>query len=188
MADRKLLTLVNVYAPNEDDPNFFKTLADHMEDFQKDEIIIGGDFDLVRDGQKSKKGGLPKTHNGARRTVSAISENLDLVDAWRLLNPDTCRYTWRQKQPVVHCRLDFFLVSQNFMGNVSSADILPGLKTDHSPITLNISLHSNSKGRGFWKLNSSFLTDTDHIDMIKLTIDQTQKEYRNDDAVNPSLL
>ena len=69
VTDRKLLTLVNVYAPNEDDPNFFKTLADHMEDFQKDETIIGG----------------------ARRTVSGISENLDLVDAWRLLNPDTCR-------------------------------------------------------------------------------------------------
>ena len=85
MADRKLLTLVNVYAPNEDDPNFFKILADHMEDFQKDEIIIGGDFNLVLDVQKDKKGGLPKTHNGARRTVSEISENLDLVDAWRLL-------------------------------------------------------------------------------------------------------
>lgn len=68
MANRKLLTLVNVYPPNDDDPNFFKTLADHMEDFQKDEIIIGGDFNTVLDVQKDKKGGLPKTHNVARRT------------------------------------------------------------------------------------------------------------------------
>lgn len=68
MANRKLLTLVNVYSPNDDDPNFFKTLADHMEDFQKDEIIIGGDFNTVLDVQKDKKGGLPKTHNVARRT------------------------------------------------------------------------------------------------------------------------
>lgn len=74
------------------------------------------------------------------------------------------------------------------MGNVYSADILAGLKTDHSLITLSISLHSNHKGRGFWKLNTSVLTDTDYIDMIKLTIDQTQKEYRNDDTVNPTLL
>ena len=74
------------------------------------------------------------------------------------------------------------------MGNVSSADILPGLKTDHSLITLSICLHSNHRGRGFWKRNTSFLTDTDYIDMIKLTIDQTQKEYRNDTTVNPSLL
>lgn len=74
------------------------------------------------------------------------------------------------------------------MGNVYSADILAGLKTDHSLITLSISLHSNHKGRDFWKLNTSVLTDTDYIDMIKLTIDQTQKEYRNDDTVNPTLL
>lgn len=68
MANRKLLTLVNVYSPNDDDPNFFKTLADHMEDFQKDEIIIGGDLNTVLDVQKDKKGGLPKTHNVTRRT------------------------------------------------------------------------------------------------------------------------
>ena len=43
------------------------------------------------------------------------------------------------------------------MGNVSSVDILPGLKTDHSLLTLSISSHSNPKGRGFWKLNTSFL-------------------------------
>ena len=74
------------------------------------------------------------------------------------------------------------------MGNVASADILPGFKTDHSLITLNISLQSNPRGRGFWKLNTSLLTDTDYIDMIKLTIEQTKEEYRNDSSVNPSLL
>ena len=78
-----------------------------MEDFQKDEIIIGGDFNPLFDAQIDKKGGLPKMHNRTRRTVGEISENLDLVDAWRLLNPDTCRYTWCQKQPEVHFRLDF---------------------------------------------------------------------------------
>ena len=58
MANRKLITLVNVYAPNENDPNFFKILAEHIEDFQKDGIIIGGDFNVVLDEQKGKKGGL----------------------------------------------------------------------------------------------------------------------------------
>ena len=54
----KYITLVNVYAPNEDDPDFFKSLAEHIEDFQKDEIVIGGDFSLVLDIEKDKKGGL----------------------------------------------------------------------------------------------------------------------------------
>lgn len=43
--------MVNVYTPNEDDPDFFKTLAEHIEDFQKDKIFIGGNFNLVLDRQ-----------------------------------------------------------------------------------------------------------------------------------------
>lgn len=48
---KTLNPVVNVYTPNEDDPNFFKTLAEHTEDFQKDKIIIGGNFNPVLDRQ-----------------------------------------------------------------------------------------------------------------------------------------
>ena len=43
----KSITLTNIYAPNEDDPAFFKNLLHHLQDFEGDEIIIGGDFNLV---------------------------------------------------------------------------------------------------------------------------------------------
>ena len=187
-ANGKNITLINLYAPNEDDPNFFKSLFEHVENFQRDEIVIGGDFNLVLDIDIDKKGGTPKTHTNARKSLHEEVENLDLVDAWRVLNPDVRKFTWRQKQPEVHCRLDFFLVSQSFLSNVTFADILPGFKTDHSMITLNISLHTNPRGRGFWKLNTSLLTNTDYIDLIKMTILQTQKEYENDPTTNPALL
>ncbi|KAL9972969.1 hypothetical protein ACROYT_G019370, partial [Oculina patagonica] len=188
-ANGKNITLINLYAPNEDDPTFFESLFEHVEDFQSDDVIIGGDFNLVLDIEKDKKGGTSKTHNNAKKKIlHEEAENLNLVDAWRILNPDERRYTWRQNQPEVHCRLDFFLVSQSFLSNVSSADILPGFRTDHSIITLNISLHTNPRGRGFWKLNTSLLADTDYIDLIKMTILQTQKEYENDPTISPALL
>ena len=184
----KSITLTNIYAPNEDDPAFFKNLLDHLQDFEGDEIIIGGDFNLVLDVEKDKKGGLSKTHHNAQKTILEICDNLDLVDAWRILNPEERRYTWRQTQPTVHCRLDFFLTSQSLLGNIISANILPGFKTDHSMITLNISLHSNPRGPGFWKLNTSLLADKDYIDLIRLTIHETQNEYENDETINPALL
>ena len=187
-ANGKCISLVNVYAPNEDDPVFFKSLYDHLQDFEGDEILIGGDFNLVLDITKDKMGGLAKTHHNAHKAINEICENLDLVDAWRVLNPDARRYTWRQTQPAVHCRLDFFLISQSFLGNVTSTDILPGFKTDHSMVTLKVSLHSNPRGPGFWKLNTSFLTDTNYIELIKQTIQQTREEYENDDSINPALL
>ena len=51
----KLLTLANVYAPNEDDPDFFQAVFSHLSSFHCEEIIIGGDFNLVLDLVKDKK-------------------------------------------------------------------------------------------------------------------------------------
>ena len=37
-------------------------------------------------------------------------ERNDLVDIWRIFNPSEKRYSWRQKSPAMHCRLDFFFI------------------------------------------------------------------------------
>ena len=184
----KYITLANIYAPNEDDPNFFTSVFNRLLDFKCEEIIVGGDLNLVVDVNKDKKGGLARSHKKSLEVINDFSENLDLIDAWRVLNPECSRFTWRQKKPEVHCRLDFFLVNQTTFCNIVSADILPGYKTDHSMITLQISLHSNNRGRGFWKLNTSFLNDIEYVNRIKLIINQTKAEYVQDDTVNPNLL
>ena len=73
----------------------YLTFAEHNEDFQKDKTATGGDFNLVLDIEKDKKGSLPKTNNNnSRKIVCKISELFNLVDAWRPLNPDTSRYSW----------------------------------------------------------------------------------------------
>ena len=107
---------------------------------------------------------------------------------WRTLNPETRRYTWRQKQPEIHCRLDFFLVSQALICNITDADISPGHKTDHSMISLRLSIHSNHREPGFWKLNTSLLSDIEYVNLVKATIQETVDEYKSDATVNPALL
>ena len=186
--NEKCFTLGNIYAPNEDNPTFFLDFFDHLADFKCDDIIIGGDYNLVLDLEKDKMGGLTKTHQNSVKVVQEFSEKLDLVDVWRILHPDTSRFTWRQRHPKVHCRLDFFLVSQSTVNITTLADIVPGYKTDHSMTTLCLSLHSNLRGPGFWKLNTSFLTELDYVNQIKTTIQETLDEYKNDESVNPSLL
>ena len=182
------MTLANIYAPNEDKPSFFQNFYDHLLNFNCEDIIIGGDFNLVLNIENDKKGGIAKTHQNSLKTVQEISENLDLLDVWRIHNPDDKRYTWRQRQPKVYCRLDFFLISQSVIGDVTNTDIVPGYKTDHSMITLDLSLHANSRGPGLWKLNTSLLTETAYVNLIKTTIKEVQDEYENDDMVNSALL
>ena len=53
--DNKISTLVNIYAPNNDNPTFFQNLLDQILSFKCEEVIMGGDFNLVIDVQKNKK-------------------------------------------------------------------------------------------------------------------------------------
>ena len=117
-----------------------------------------------------------------------MKENLDLVDVWRIFNPDDKRYTWRQRRPMVQCRLDFFLVSQSILGNITLADICPGYNTDQPMITLDLTLHANHRRPGFVKLNTSFLTDIEYVNLIKSVIKDVQDEYAEDGTVTPALL
>lgn len=55
------MTLANIYAPNEDNPAFFEDLFYRLSDFNCDDIVIEGDFNLVFDLEKDKKGGFGKT-------------------------------------------------------------------------------------------------------------------------------
>ena len=73
--------MANIYAPNEDNPAFFSDFFDHLADFRSEEIVIGGDFNLVLDLEKDKSGGFPKTHQNSVKIIHDFSENLDLVDA-----------------------------------------------------------------------------------------------------------
>ena len=177
-----------LYAPNDDDPSFFLNFFDHLNDFQCNEVIIGGDFNLVLDLDINKKGGLAKTHTESVKTLKDFCAQIDLLDAWRILNPDTRRYTWRRKRPEIHCRLDFFLVTQSLMCNITSANILTGYKTDHSLIEIVVATHSNMRGPGFWKLNTSLLTEMDYINQIRAVIKDAQEEYQNDTFVNDALM
>ena len=86
------------------------------------------------------------------------------------------------------CRLDFFLVSQSTFCNTIDAEIIPGYKTDHSMITIKVSLHSNNMGHGFWKLNTSLLEDTEYVALIKSAVQQTKDEYRKVEKIDPDLL
>ena len=180
----KHLTIANIYAPNEDNPDFFEHFFDHLYDFRCEEIILGGDFNLVLDVEKDKKGGLPKTYQNALKVINQKCGDLDLIDIWRTLHPNNRRYTWHRRKPEIHCRLDFFLISSSIVCDTNLADILPGYKTDHSMIQLTIVLHHNPRGRGLWRLNTSLLKDEEYVEQIKIVIEQTRKEYELDDTVN----
>ena len=55
-------------------------------------------------------------------------------------------------------------------------------------ITLNVAPHSNPRGKGFWKLNTSLLSEMKYVQEIKTTIESTVNQYKDNTSVSPALL
>ena len=103
--------------------------------------------------------------------------NLDLLDIWRELYPEMRRYTWRRNTPLQQSRLDIFLISDLMSTFVTNADIKAGYRTDHSMITLTLTLGKESKNKLLWKFNNSLLKDKLFAEEINDVIKAVVEEY-----------
>ena len=182
----KIFTCVNIYAPNDDCPQFFVGIDNVLDDFQGDNIIYGGDFNSVLNLCLDKKGGRPRTNFKARSEILKFMDKRCLVDIWRNMNPDLKMFTWKSNSnPPIFCRLDYFLITKTLKTCIESSDITHGYRTDHSMVSIVLNNNYEKPGKGFWKLNVSLLSDPDYIKMVKKTIENVVNE--NNEA-NPSLL
>ena len=151
--------LINIYAPNEDNPNFFSNLFALIEESDTKNLVIVGDWNLVLDFDKDTHN--YKKHNNFKsvKLVRQYIEKLDLIDIWRITHEETRQFTWRQNFYKKLARLDFFLISENLMEIYANSKIKNSYKSDHCPIQLELYTSKNKKGKGIWKINNSLLMD-----------------------------
>ena len=163
--------LVNIYSPTKsaEQTQFFDKIADLIEEQMSQaeyKVIIGGDFNATFDPELDCSGGKPSIKNCVKGLENIMSTN-DLIDIWRIRNPTTKRFTWRQKNPLIQRRLDFWLISNSLQDEIDKTDIVTSIKTDHSAITLDIdSISGAFRGPSFWKFNNSLLDDESYVDLI----------------------
>ena len=169
--------IVSLYGPNRDDPEFYAELEERINDVGFENIIIGGDWNLVLDYTLDYYN--YKHHNNikAQEQVDNLMINLDLLDIWRELYLEMRRYTWRRNTPLQQSRLDFFLISDLLSTFVTNADIKAGYRTDHSMITLTLTLGKESKNKLLWKFNNSLLKDKLFAEEINDVIKAVVEEY-----------
>ena len=181
----KVYVLVNIYAPNKDKITckFFKNLLKTLqtEDLDCEEnIIFGGDFNCPLNPKLDKKGGVLFPRKMVIENIQCLQNELDLVDIWRIKNPQSKSYTWSQRSPQIFCRLDYWLISNNLQDFVNSTDITPAIKTDHAAIELVLAdSNQEAKGPGFWKMNVSLLEDENYLNDLKNNIPQWKTSGTN---------
>ena len=108
------------------------------------------------------------------------------MDIWRIRNPNKKEFTRsaNSRGGIVESRLDYWLVSMGITYLVKNIEIIDGLDSDHSIITMKLNLLNTCKrGKSYWKFNNDLLTDKIYIEKIKTIIgkikDEDQMENKN---------
>ena len=87
------LRIIKIYAPNNDNPQFFDKVRKYVEDSSETYTIVCGDLNLVLNPKLDSNNYMPVNNPRSRLKVLEIVENVKLRDVFRLLNPTTKRYT-----------------------------------------------------------------------------------------------
>ena len=177
------MSLVALYGPNADTPTFFENLFEKLLNIDNSTCIITGDWNVALDYKIDCKNYQAKNNPQAQNLVNDKLNSLGFLDIWRLRNPGKKSFTWFGPNRKMS-RLDYFLISEDLIDNVTDAEIIPGYRTDHSLITLDLCLFKNTKGKGFWKFNNSLLHDKTYVNLVKQCIQETVDQYRTDSALN----
>ena len=168
--------LVNVYAPNNDDVDFIKTvflesLGRNRDDF----LIMSGDWNTVLNNNLDKMGGA--SAHASKHTQMLINNMLTdygLSDILRLTNGNEKIFTHFNKKYGTASRLDFFLIDDNLVNfPVCTSSVSHGYNSDHSYVSLNIQGSTITHGKGYWKFNNSLLLHEDFVSDIKNLIHET---------------
>ena len=175
----KRITILNVYGPSDrDNPDFFETICNVVNQIGNDNIIIGGDWNCPLDMKMDARN---YTNNNIRpRTRLKIKEFMsdkNLVDIFRELHPDKKAFSWRRYNTAQQGRLDYFLISEDLTGIIKNCKISPGYRSDHSLVTLEIMKNEFKRDRQFWKFNNSLLKDKNYVHNIKELINNIKRRY-----------
>lgn len=107
---REQLILINIYAPNIDDPKFFQKLFLTIASLPG-ACIMPGDFNCTLNPQCDKSSGVDQSHPRSRDVIHHFMKEMNPIDIWREDNPNDKKYSCYSSTHKSYLRIDLFLVS-----------------------------------------------------------------------------
>ena len=95
--EQERITLINIYAPNSDTPDFFNKV-DRMLEKVEYPTIIAGDYNLVQNVEIDRNKSMAN-NNKSLQILKQIMNKYKLEDLWRVRNPLEKFYSWRREGP-----------------------------------------------------------------------------------------
>ena len=95
----KKITLVNLYGPNEDRPQFYSNIKQKLEELDNEMDIICGDWNLIVDLEVDCENYKHVNNPKARADVKNLLDELEFIDAYRLINEEKKRFHMEKTKP-----------------------------------------------------------------------------------------
>ena len=177
------IILVNIYGPNEDNPDFYFDTFSKLDHLDSSRLVLAGDLNVAL-GPLDYRGSRPTHGNeNSRKALISLIDEFNLIDVWRTEHPKLRAYTRHQKNPPALSRLDYILVSFALADNFKHSEIVSGIKSDHSIVKCNIAVSDSPKGKSYWKLNCHYLRhDADFVAFFKDKISEFKEVHRDTDC------
>jgi exonuclease III len=162
--------MVNVYAPNDHNLNFFANLFNKIIEtqisFPMANTIMAGDFNLVLTESDSVNRTMSNIEQQCQTLVNRNLNRLNLVDSYRKLNPKG-GFTWARGSCM--SRLDMIFVSKETQTKIISSKVDWSFdNSDHALLETNIAIQLNFKrGPGLIKVNADILDDNNVLEQVK---------------------
>ena len=120
MADETNFVLVNIYNSYTETEQVTTLLdlgemLETIKDFSNKHIVLAGDFNFFCDTSLDSYGGKPTLKKKSVDKFIELKEKIDLCVIWRIRNPKTKRYTFRQKyvSGLIQRCLDYYYISNS---------------------------------------------------------------------------
>ena len=177
-----MITIVALYAPNKDCPEFFQQIRKNIKDRYEHKIIIG-DFNTVLDVEKDRLNTY-NNNNKSKIEIENIMEEFCLNEIWRMQNEDKSEYSWRKKGNLnVASRIDYALVSAGLDQQVEHCTYITNIKSDHRALYMFVETNPFERGVGFWKFNTQLLKDKSFLEKMNIEIDTTLELLKDKDPI-----
>lgn len=156
-------------------------LCDKLEQWKLsylvDKVIVGGDFNVVPDPFLDRFPPRASCYILDDIILNLVTK-VSLCDYWRLENPAATLYTWFNPSINGQCsRIDYWLISNNLINDISKCEISASPLTDHCLISLSISLTKEGHRNIIWKFNNSLLHNDNFCTEVKnLAVEINQLE------------
>ena len=175
------IALANIYSPNSstDKISFYTHLQEKLAD-KMENLLLCGDFNSTLNANFDIISGQPHP------TIEVVALNnfidsLSLNDSWRSYHREEKDFTWCRQNPFIARRLDYIFVSDSILNMSTSCEHYQVPNTDHKGVLLNLG-EIFQRGPGYWKINNSYLRDTEFVRKMNNLLDSFITESESEDS------